>query len=135
VDSDPELYGVDGGPLPFLLKVLAIEAPLSLQVHPDLEQARQGFAREEASGIPRDARERNYGDPNHKPELLVALTPLSALSGFRPIDEAREDLHGLARRAHVLGAESAAESLIAAADLLLRDDAEQGRRAFMRWAF
>src|SRR5690606_30725605 len=111
VDSDPELYGVRGGPLPFLLKVLAIEAPLSLQVHPDIEQAREGFAREEAAGVPRDASGRNYGDPNHKPELLVALTPLSALSGFRPIAEARDDLRGLERRARALGDEAGAAAL------------------------
>src|SRR5690606_18689140 len=89
VEADPERYGVDGGPLPFLLKVLAIGAPLSLQVHPNLEQAAAGFAAEEAAGVPRDARERNYGDANHKPELLVALSEVSALSGFRPLSHAR----------------------------------------------
>ncbi|MBN9612043.1 MAG: mannose-6-phosphate isomerase, class I, partial [Actinobacteria bacterium] len=73
IESDPERYGVDGGQLPFLLKVLAIGSPLSLQAHPDKAQAEIGFAAEEAAGIPREAPERNYGDPNHKPELLVAL--------------------------------------------------------------
>src|SRR5690606_14930111 len=53
IESDPERYGVCGRPLPFLLKVLAIGAPLSLQVHPDLDQAREGFDREEAAGVPR----------------------------------------------------------------------------------
>src|SRR5437016_5389566 len=32
-----------GARLPFLLKVLAAELPLSLQAHPTLEQARAGF--------------------------------------------------------------------------------------------
>jgi mannose-6-phosphate isomerase len=72
-----------GGRLPFLLKVLAADEPLSLQAHPSAEQAAEGFAREEARGIPRDAQERNYSDPSHKPELVCALTELHALAGFR----------------------------------------------------
>jgi mannose-6-phosphate isomerase len=72
--------------LPYLLKVLAADRALSIQVHPNLEQAREGFAREETSGIAEDAPERNYKDPNHKPELLCALTPFDALCGFRPIE-------------------------------------------------
>ncbi|SCL35324.1 mannose-6-phosphate isomerase, type 1 [Micromonospora pallida] len=68
-----------GPRLPFLFKVLAAEAPLSLQVHPDAEQARAGFA---ADGARTDGH-RNYVDPHHKPELLVALTPFEALCGFR----------------------------------------------------
>jgi mannose-6-phosphate isomerase len=72
-----------GKRLPFLLKVLAAEEPLSLQAHPSAEQAAEGFAREEARGIPRGAPERNYPDPNHKPELICALTELHALVGFR----------------------------------------------------
>jgi mannose-6-phosphate isomerase len=76
--------------LPFLLKVLAVDSPLSLQAHPNIEQARAGFAREEQAGIPIDAPERTYKDANHKPELLCALTPFEALSGFRPAREAAE---------------------------------------------
>ncbi|MGQ0718794.1 MAG: mannose-6-phosphate isomerase, class I [Pseudonocardiales bacterium] len=72
-----------GSRLPFLLKVLAAEEPLSLQAHPSAEQAAEGFAREDARGIPRAAPERNYSDPNHKPELICALTELHALAGFR----------------------------------------------------
>lgn len=72
-----------GSRLPFLLKVLAAEEPLSLQAHPSAEQAAEGFAREEAQGIPRYAPERNYSDPSHKPELVCALTELHALAGFR----------------------------------------------------
>ncbi|WP_253289884.1 mannose-6-phosphate isomerase, class I [Verrucosispora sioxanthis] len=65
--------------LPFLLKVLAAAAPLSLQAHPDAEQARVGHAAEQA----RSGGHRNYVDPFHKPELLVALGPMEALCGFR----------------------------------------------------
>jgi mannose-6-phosphate isomerase len=71
------------GTLPFLLKVLAADEPLSLQAHPSLEQARSGCAREDAAGIPRDAPDRNYRDANHKPELICALTTFHALVGFR----------------------------------------------------
>ncbi|MGW2619240.1 mannose-6-phosphate isomerase, class I [Streptomyces sp. NPDC001500] len=73
-----------GPRLPFLLKLLAAGAPLSLQVHPDLTQAEQGFADEEHRGIPVDAPHRNYKDANHKPELICALTEFDGLCGFRP---------------------------------------------------
>lgn len=71
------------GRLPFLLKVLAAEEPLSLQAHPSAAQAEAGHAREEAAGTPRSAPERNYPDPLPKPELLCALTEFHALAGFR----------------------------------------------------
>lgn len=72
------------GRLPFLMKLLAAREPLSLQAHPSNAQAERGFAREEAAGIPLAAATRSYKDPHHKPELIVALTPFSALVGFRP---------------------------------------------------
>lgn len=72
-----------GPRLPFLLKILAAGAPLSLQVHPDLEQAREGYDDEERRGVPADAPHRNYKDANHKPELICALTEFDGLCGFR----------------------------------------------------
>lgn len=72
-----------GPRLPFLLKLLAAEQPLSIQTHPDADQARAGFAAEEAAGIPRDDPRRTYVDPHHKPELLCAVTEFSTLCGFR----------------------------------------------------
>ena len=72
-----------GDRLPFLLKVLAAEEPLSLQAHPSAGQAREGYAREEKAGIPREAGNRNYPDPTAKPELLCAVTEFHALAGFR----------------------------------------------------
>ena len=72
-----------GTRLPFLLKVLAADEPLSLQAHPTQEQARAGFADEERRAIPLDAPHRNYKDASHKPELICALTPFDALCGFR----------------------------------------------------
>lgn len=76
-----------GESLPYLLKVLAAAAPLSLQAHPSLQQAAEGFARENALGLPLDADDRNYRDHQHKPELIVALSEqFAALCGFRPLD-------------------------------------------------
>ena len=74
-----------GPQLPFLLKVLAADTALSIQVHPDLAQAKAGFAAEDARGVARDSPQRNYKDANHKPELLCALSPFDALCGFRPV--------------------------------------------------
>jgi mannose-6-phosphate isomerase len=76
-----------GPELPFLLKVLAVAEPLSIQCHPNREQARSGFEREERAGVPRDAPERSYRDQNHKPELILALSRYTALKGFRPVQE------------------------------------------------
>ncbi|MFF5899134.1 mannose-6-phosphate isomerase, class I [Streptomyces argenteolus] len=72
-----------GPRLPFLLKLLAVEAPLSLQVHPDLAQAAVGHRIENAQGIPLDAPHRTYRDDNHKPEMIVALSVFEGLCGFR----------------------------------------------------
>jgi mannose-6-phosphate isomerase len=85
-----------GARLPFLLKVLAADKALSLQVHPSIEQAGRGFAAEDARGIGQDAPERNYRDTNHKPELLCALTPFDALCGFRPVEDTLRLLDALA---------------------------------------
>jgi mannose-6-phosphate isomerase len=73
--------------IPFLFKVLAAERPLSVQVHPNMEQARQGFSRENGLGIPLEAPSRTYRDENHKPEILCALSSFQCLKGFRPIRE------------------------------------------------
>ncbi|MGK5738469.1 mannose-6-phosphate isomerase, class I [Micromonospora sp. URMC 103] len=77
-----------GTRLPFLLKVLAADAALSLQAHPDAKQARAGYAADAA----RPPEQRNYVDPYHKPELLVALSPFEALCGFRDPAESAEAL-------------------------------------------
>ena len=90
IRADPE--GQLGGPvcerfgdrLPFLLKVLAADEPLSLQAHPSAAQAVEGYEREERLAIPLSSPVRNYRDRSHKPELLVALTDFAALAGFRP---------------------------------------------------
>jgi mannose-6-phosphate isomerase len=73
------------GSLPFLFKVLAAGEPLSIQAHPTVKQARDGFRRENRENIPLDAYERSYKDQNHKPEIISALSPFWAMSGFRPV--------------------------------------------------
>lgn len=92
IDADkPALLG-DGvasrfGELPFLFKVLCADQPLSIQVHPNKQNSEIGFARENSAGIPLDAANRNYKDPNHKPELVFALTPFLAMNAFREFSE------------------------------------------------
>ena len=73
--------------LPFLFKVLAAEKPLSIQAHPSLEQAQEGWARESSSGIDLESPLRNYRDPSHKPEIICALSPFTAMVGFRETEE------------------------------------------------
>ena len=100
IDADPQaLLGAQvverfGARLPFLMKVLAADAPLSLQAHPTPAQAELGFAAEEEAGIAHDDATRTFKDPFHKPELLLALTTFEALCGFRPVEES---LHCLAK--------------------------------------
>ncbi|MFM2412625.1 MAG: hypothetical protein RLZZ587_958 [Actinomycetota bacterium] len=84
--------------LPFLLKILAVATPLSIQVHPDRDSARVGFERENAAGVGLDANHRNYKDSNHKPEIIRAVTEFSALCGFRPASERMDIL------VHLIGA-------------------------------
>lgn len=92
VAADPErelgaaVIAAFGDRLPYLFKVLAVAAPLSLQAHPSCAQAEAGYAAEERRGVPLAAAERRYPDPHHKPELVVALTRFEALVGFRPAE-------------------------------------------------
>jgi len=79
----PDVVAVHGPRLPYLLKVLAIASPLSLQVHPDRDRARHGFAGEVTV-----LGEHRYVDPYPKPEMLYALEPVEALCGFRAAADA-----------------------------------------------
>lgn len=99
-----------GGRLPFLLKILAAEEPLSLQAHPSSAQARAGFERENHARVPLDSPMRNYRDENHKPELVVALDRFEALAGFRDPHRTVEllralDVPGLRSYADLLAAQ------------------------------
>jgi len=117
--------------LPYLMKVLAAEGPLSLQAHPSAEQAREGFARENAAGIPLDAPERNYKDAFHKPELLYALSDrFEALCGFREVTDALADVQRLVDAA----SSDASAALTAFRDrLAVQADAEQVLRNAVAW--
>jgi mannose-6-phosphate isomerase len=136
IKRDPEHFlGADSvarfGPrLPFLTKILAAAQPLSLQVHPSLEQAKAGFARENAEGVAADAPDRNYRDDNHKPEMILALTPFEALCGFRPAAASRAVLQ------HVAAAcDAAGRGVPALITALLADLDDKDERAALRTAF
>ncbi len=85
----------EGGRIEYLLKLLSADRGLSIQAHPSIEQAVAGYEDEERRGVPLDAPNRVYRDRNHKPELLVALEPFWAMSGFRKLSEARNLLNAL----------------------------------------
>ncbi|MDX6743531.1 mannose-6-phosphate isomerase, class I [Actinocorallia sp. A-T 12471] len=96
IDADPgPMLGPGTDRLPFLLKVLAVESALSIQVHPDAAQAALGYRREEQCGPPVGDPKRCYHDDWPKPELLYAVTPFEALCGFRPPAEAAAQLRSL----------------------------------------
>ncbi len=95
IAANPEVLGdasrdAFGERLPFLMKVLAAHRALSIQVHPSREQAEEGFANENAAGVPLDSPERTFKDDWPKPELLVALEDFEALVGFRDPHETAE---------------------------------------------
>ncbi|CAN5832190.1 mannose-6-phosphate isomerase, class I [soil metagenome] len=102
VRADPEgqlgpvVRGRFGDVLPFLVKVLAADEPLSLQAHPSTEQAVDGYQREDRMGVSLSSPVRNYRDRSHKPELLVAIEPFEALAGFRPVARTVELMRALA---------------------------------------
>ena len=116
--THPDRFG--GSSLPFLVKILAADSPLSIQSHPTVDQALRGFDRENLAGIPLDSPERNYRDANHKPELIIALSEFSALCGFRPASE-REEIVSALVRAEVPGS------------ALLAERAANGTRATVDW--
>ena len=84
-----------GGRLPFLLKVLAAEKALSIQVHPSREQAEAGFLEETELGLRPGDKARNYVDDWPKPEILCALSRFEVLAGMRTAPDAAELLREL----------------------------------------
>ncbi len=110
------------GSLPFLLKVLAAGAPLSLQTHPPTAQALAGFEREESLGIDRDGENRCFRDRRHKPELICALSEFSALCGFREPSESLELL-----------ATIPTEALDPVRDRLAAEPSPEGLRGLLQW--
>jgi mannose-6-phosphate isomerase len=129
ISRDPEDFlGTEmaqkDGDMPFILKILAVAKPLSIQVHPDKEQAREGFEREEKEGILIAAPNRNYRDPKQKDEILCAITPFASLCGFRKKAEILE-LLGILLSIADGELKNGLESLIAA---LKKDD---NKKAFL----
>lgn len=129
--ADPDgVVGPGRSALPFLAKVLAAGGPLSIQVHPNPQQAEAGFRSENAAGVPLDAPERTYTDPFGKPEVICAVTPFSAKCGLRPIPQTLTlleelDLAALTPLSQALtGDQPASDRLRAAISLLFRVDAE-----------
>lgn len=121
-----------GNRFPFLLKVLAAAEPLSLQAHPDLEQARLGYREERARGVSPESESANYKDANHKPELILALRSFAVLSGFCPWEESQRRLSLLG----LLGPKSPiAEPLRAFSEVRNRASESEARAAFFRALF
>ena len=85
--------GYTGNDLPFMFKVLSINTALSIQAHPD-----KALAQELHAKYPNI-----YKDPNHKPEMAIALTPFEAMSGFRPVEEIKENLVRFPELRHIIG--------------------------------
>lgn len=83
--------------LDFMIKFLAADSPLSIQVHPTEHQAQAGFAAEDAAGIAIDAANRNFKDQSAKREAIVAITPFELLVGLRPIDQIAQALTELSK--------------------------------------
>ncbi|CAB4891743.1 unannotated protein [freshwater metagenome] len=109
------------GQLPYLVKILAAAAPLSLQVHPSSAQAMQGFVRENDTGVALDSPQRTYRDPFHKPELLYALTHFEALCGVAPLHLTDRLLEELGPAAAPMRAELGHGGIDAVIALLLHD--------------
>ena len=95
-----------GDELPYLLKILDVAQPLSIQLHPTKTQAEIGFAEENAKGIELNASTRTYKDNNHKPEMMIALSDFWLLHGFKNKSDiietlaSRSSLAPLAKKLH-----------------------------------
>ena len=105
--------------LPFLFKVVAMARPLSMQAHPNREQAKAGFLRENMGKKPMDRGDRNYRDDNHKPELICALRPLWALKGFRDAEKIIDIMERLG-----------VDAELPAAEILRKQPGAEGLRGF-----
>ncbi len=95
-------FGEDG--LPFLFKVLSVNKALSIQTHPDKDSAKKLHLQKPDV----------YKDPNHKPELAVALTRFEGLCGFRPLTEIQSAVQSIPQLANVMGGPSKVSDLIRA---------------------
>ena len=119
-----------GARLPFLLKVLAADKALSIQVHPTLAQAREAFARQQTRQQTQGENALlSYTDDNHKPELVCAISDFEAFCGFRPVTQILDLLESIER----------AVGDVAASDLVMQWRNElakpDGIRAGFSWLY
>lgn len=104
-DGEPQLLsdwirvhqGSETGDLPYLFKVLSVAKALSIQAHPDNKLARELHAK-----FPQI-----YKDPNHKPEMTIALTRFEALCQFRDLSEIAAHIQAVPELRDLVGAEVA----------------------------
>jgi mannose-6-phosphate isomerase len=97
LNPDEKKYLKDiSGELPFLFKLIAVEKQLSIQAHPNKEQALEGYRQEEEAGLALNAPRRNYKDTNHKPEIICAISPFSLMAGFREYEQIKSLLESFA---------------------------------------
>jgi len=99
IEENPEAIG-NNESFPFLFKILAIESMLSLQVHPDKKTAQEGWEKEKPFHLTLDRNNWNYQDSNKKAEMLMALTPVTAMCGFRPFSEIQKNLKTLLKNSY-----------------------------------
>jgi mannose-6-phosphate isomerase len=85
-----------GNKLPFLLKILSANQALSIQTHPNKLQAAELHKNDP----------QNYPDDNHKPEIAITLDSLSALVGFRPLNEIEKILDEISELSSFIGSET-----------------------------
>jgi mannose-6-phosphate isomerase len=103
VKSHPQVLGEEltarfgGHALPFLLKILSVKKALSIQAHPDKILAEK-LHRE---------RPDVYKDPNHKPEMTIAITPFEVLCGFRHLPQIENFLQTVPELKQVVGGDVA----------------------------
>ncbi|KAB1658888.1 mannose-6-phosphate isomerase, class I [Pseudoclavibacter sp. CFCC 11306] len=122
----------------YLFKLLSVDRPLSVQVHPDADQANEGFVLENAMNVPLKAAVRNYRDPNAKPEMVYALSEsFDLLAGFRDPEAVIADVELILRSCQsrteeiiwleLLHALVEDDPIEAAVRWMLQDDAVFGR--------
>lgn len=126
------------GRLPFLAKLLSIAQPLSLQVHPNGEQALQGFTEEQErlrQGTLSPG-QRCYTDPWAKPEAVVALSDdFAAIAGFRDPAVTAKLTAGLASLCEQQGAVEAEKFFIELSHRLKGQSAPTAITAAIDWIF
>ena len=111
--------------LPFIMKILAIREPLSIQVHPNAQQAEEGFtsAQSNLTGA------QSYSSPRGKEEVVCALTETDLKFGFREVNEIYAIIDavghsGFSRLKESLSRETSAEGFKEAIQKILSTDSD-----------